>query len=550
MQILAVAALCAGLISEKSYAQLSMLHASGRNIVNANGQVVPLRGVNLGGWFIMEKWMAPLDSGSLPDTFSVMQTLDSRFGVATEQSLISTYQQNWITTTDLDDIRNAGFNVVRVPVWWGQFYALNNVSNSGWRSDAFTELDWLVNNCASRGIYVIIDMHGVVGSQSTSDDTGQASQNQYWSDGNDQGNTAWMWWQIASHYNGNPTVAGYDLINEPTGAPNSSAVWNAYNSLYNSVRSGDPGHVVIMEGTWGNWNWSMLPPPSQFGWTNVVYEMHEYQWNGNSSTVENGSNNQVNDFNNHASWNVPGFIGEFNDFGNGAATWQYSVNAYNNAGLSWTMWAYKATHGLLPDSWGYYDPTFWPTTPNISSDSASTISSDWQQWATSRSFGLNTSLGINGGGVNGGGGINTGAWYNVVNQNSGSCVDATNRGTTNGTTVQQWSCGSQQTNQEWQFQATSGGYYKVVNRNAPSEVWDVTNNGTGNGSLIQLWSYGGGTNQQWQPVLLGNGYYKMVGRGSGRCLDVPGASTTNGAQLQIYDCNGTAAQAWKLTQQP
>jgi hypothetical protein len=163
---------------------------------------------------------------------------------------------------------------------------------------------------------------------------------------------------------------------------------------------------------------------------------------------------------------------------------------------------------------------------------------------------LNTSLGINGGGGNGGGGINTSAWYNVVNQNSGKCVDATGRGTTNGTTVQQWSCGSQQTNQEWQFQATDSGYYKVVNRNAPSEVWDVTNNGTGNGSLIQLWSYGGGTNQQWQPVLLGNGYYKMVGRGSGRCLDVPGASTTNGVQLQIYDCNGTAAQAWKLTQQP
>src|SRR5579883_3502717 len=106
-----------------------MLHTSGRNIVDASGNVVQLRGFNLGGWFIMEKWMAPLDSGSLPDTYSVIQTLDSRFGVATEQSLIATYQQSWITTTDLDNIKNAGFNVVRVPVWWGQFYPINNVSN-------------------------------------------------------------------------------------------------------------------------------------------------------------------------------------------------------------------------------------------------------------------------------------------------------------------------------------------------------------------------------------------------------------------------------------
>jgi len=210
-------------------------------------------------------------------------------------------------------------------------------------------------------------MHGVVGGQSTSDDTGQ--QNQYWTDGADQGNTAYMWWQIANHYNGNPTVAGYDLINEPIGAPSNSAVISAYQSLYNSVRSADPNHIIIMEGTWGNWNWSMLPNPSSEGWTNVVYEMHEYQYNATQAVVEQGSTNQVTDFNNHASYNVPGYIGEFNDFGYGAPAWQFSTNVYNAAGLSWTMWSYKSTHGLNPDSWGFYDPSYWPTTPNVSTDS-------------------------------------------------------------------------------------------------------------------------------------------------------------------------------------
>lgn len=60
------------------------------------------------------KWMAPLDSGSLPDTYSVIQELDTRFGVATKRSLIRTYQQKWITTADLDNIQQSGFNVVRV----------------------------------------------------------------------------------------------------------------------------------------------------------------------------------------------------------------------------------------------------------------------------------------------------------------------------------------------------------------------------------------------------------------------------------------------------
>jgi hypothetical protein len=146
--------------------------------------------------------------------------------------------------------------------------------------------------------------------------------------------------------------------------------------------------------------------------------------------------------------------------------------------------------------------------------------------------------------------ISTSTWFNIVNQNSGSCVDAAGWGTSNGTFVQQWTCGGQQANQEWQFQQQGSGIYSIVNRNAPTEVWDVTNRGTANGSLLQLWSYGAGTNQQWMPVSLGNGNYNFVNVGSGRCLDVPSASTANGVQLQIFDCNGTAAQSFQLSAQP
>jgi endoglucanase len=372
----------------------TMLHASGTNIVNTSNAVVQLRGLNLGGWFIMEPWMCPADSGGLPDTYSIITELDSLFGVATEQGLIRTYQTNWITTSDLNNITNGGFNCVRVPVWWGNFYSITNTTSTGWRSDAFSELDWLVTNCAARGIYVVIDMHGVIGGQSTSDDTGQQNQDTYWTNSTEQSETAYMWTQIASHYNGNSAVAGYDLINEPDNAPSTSAVWAAYNNLYNTVRAADPNHIVIMEGTFGSWDWSMLPAPSMYGWTNIVYSMHEYQFGGSTNQVEAGSDNQVTDFDNHLSWNVPDYIGEWNDMGNGAACYDYSINDYNNAGMNWTMWAYKATAGLLPNGWGWYDPTYWPTTPNVSTDSAAAIANDWQQWRTTNSFGINTSVGL------------------------------------------------------------------------------------------------------------------------------------------------------------
>ncbi|MEU7588797.1 arabinofuranosidase catalytic domain-containing protein [Micromonospora sp. NPDC049230] len=39
----------------------------------------------------------------------------------------------------------------------------------------------------------------------------------------------------------------------------------------------------------------------------------------------------------------------------------------------------------------------------------------------------------------------------------------------------------------------------------------------------------------------------VVGTPSGRCLEVPNSSTTNGTQTQLWDCNGAAGQTWTWT---
>ncbi len=53
------------------------------------------------------------------------------------------------------------------------------------------------------------------------------------------------------------------------------------------------------------------------------------------------------------------------------------------------------------------------------------------------------------------------------------------------------------------------------------------------GTKVQLWGYGGGSNQEWEAVPAGNGYYNLIARNSGKCLDLPGGSTSNGVQSQI-----------------
>ncbi|WOP39271.1 RICIN domain-containing protein [Streptomyces sp. Li-HN-5-13] len=152
----------------------------------------------------------------------------------------------------------------------------------------------------------------------------------------------------------------------------------------------------------------------------------------------------------------------------------------------------------------------------------------------------------------GGGSIDSTKWYTVKNANSGKCVDAADGATGNGTALQQWTCAAGNPNQQWQFQATDSGYYKVVSRNAATAAWDVTGGpaATGDGAKIQLWSYSGTTNEQWKPVQNTDGTYTISPRNNPHeCLDVTGTSTADGARLQQWTCTGSTNQKYTLTAQ-
>ncbi len=49
-----------------------------------------------------------------------------------------------------------------------------------------------------------------------------------------------------------------------------------------------------------------------------------------------------------------------------------------------------------------------------------------------------------------------------------------------------------------------------------------------------------------QPGALADGTYTIASAFSGKCVDIAGASTANGAQVQQYQCNGTGAQTFAL----
>ncbi len=358
------------------------LKTSGLDIRNkaGTGEVMRLRGTNLGSWLVIETWMAPLHTqNNIPDEWTAWDVLTTRFGAQAAGEMIDVYRDNWIQASDLDRIKSYGMNCVRVPFWYRNF--MND--NGTWRSQPFKYLDWIVEEAGNRGIYVILDFHGPQGGQSDSDSTGRADQNTLWTNAVYQDRTVEIWEALANRYKDEPMVAAYDLLNEPIGRPSKGVIDALHDRLYDAIRAIDPHHIISIEGTHGSWNWNVMPNPQSMGWVNVWYQMHAYGW-GNWQDPQlaiNEANKQVNDFINHHNWQTPGMIGEFNAFAGNPDPWDYVVSAYSDNNLHWFTWSFKTDRGQS-DSWGMFNRNGNVAVPNLWQDSRAVIESKWASWTT------------------------------------------------------------------------------------------------------------------------------------------------------------------------
>ncbi|MEU4745201.1 RICIN domain-containing protein [Actinosynnema sp. NPDC023658] len=82
---------------------------------------------------------------------------------------------------------------------------------------------------------------------------------------------------------------------------------------------------------------------------------------------------------------------------------------------------------------------------------------------------------------------------------------------------------------------------RLVVGTASGRCLDVPGSSTTNGTQLQLWDCHGQTNQQWTL----NSAKQLVVYGT-KCLDAYGRGTTNGTQAVIYDCHGDTNQQWNV----
>ena len=352
------------------------LTTKGQDIINRKGEKVTLKGVNLGAWMIFEGWLCPYEDDL--DHYTVLEKLTERFGEEKAYELFNTYMDNWITEYDLDEIKAMGFNCVRVPFWYRNFYYDDNGrkildENGEWD---FSRLEWVVSECAERELYVVLDMHGAVGYQSDAPHSGKGHSVGLYAD-TEQGEryrelTDELWTEIATRFRDEPAVAMYDLLNEPMCDVEATEFERRknnemiYTRLYDTIRAVDSEHIITMEAIWTA---IALPLAWTKGWENVVYQVHFY----------NNSNFIFNFF----AWvtkfiysDVPMMMGEF--YPHQKTTWDNCFRTLDKANYSWFLWTYKATgHGMWSSDWCLRGSKDGFERVNVDNDSYEEIARKW-----------------------------------------------------------------------------------------------------------------------------------------------------------------------------
>jgi Endoglucanase len=355
---------------------IPFLKTDGRKIVvsTTGAEFVP-KGVNAGGWLSREGWMTPFSNNDelTGDSYYdrlMYETLVERFGQSKAYELEAVYLDNWWTEIDFDNIKAMGFNHIRLGFTYMNFYYLPDLT---WRDDGFERMDWFVDECAERGLYVVLDMHGAFGSQNGQHHSGDTTQAALFTSEDNMKKTEELWVKIAEHYKSNPWILAYDLLNEPEGdlrkGNTDEREWNYFDRLYDAIRAVDANHIIMMEACW---EISNLPKPTTYGWENVVYQIHVYNWDWIGLSTEEFWLAKKFTFIALDNYNVPMYVGEWNAFGE-EADWTAALNVYEQYNIGWCVWTYKTTGG---GSWSVYGGNSAGVV-NIETDTEADIIQKW-----------------------------------------------------------------------------------------------------------------------------------------------------------------------------
>lgn len=166
-----------------------------------------LHGVNLGGWLVLEKWIAQsLFSGTkATDEYSLCKEL----GSDEASRRLTKHRETFITEEHIKQIKGLGLSVVRVPIG---YWLLGAVEPFVGGADKY--LDKLFEWALAHELKVILDFHAAPGSQNGWDHSGNSGAIN-WPETDNVMSSLTFIELLAVRYGNHPNLVGIEPLNEP-----------------------------------------------------------------------------------------------------------------------------------------------------------------------------------------------------------------------------------------------------------------------------------------------------------------------------------------------
>ncbi|KAH3672685.1 hypothetical protein WICMUC_004203 [Wickerhamomyces mucosus] len=209
-----------------------------QTIWDYNGDTI--KGISLGGWFVLEPYITPslFEQFDQNDTDFILPVDEYSFCTKLgQEDCLKQLESHWdlyYTEDDFIDIKNYGFNTIRIPIGYWAFFKLDN---DPYVQGQIKYLDRAIDWARLQDLKVWIDLHGLPGSQNGFDNSGQRG-NVSWFDNEENLNITFktLNYIFAKYGGGNYTdvIIGIEIANEPL-APKlniSDLLDFIYNSYY------------------------------------------------------------------------------------------------------------------------------------------------------------------------------------------------------------------------------------------------------------------------------------------------------------------------------
>ena len=226
-----------------------------------------LRGVNLGAWLVLERWMTPdtYRGTDAPDEYTLCLTLGSKAKDRLEQ-----HRETFITSSDFRWIKQCGLNTVRLPVgYWALEAPKPYVESSQYISFALDE-------CQKNNLKLLLDLHGAPGSQNGWDHSGRVGPINWPKDPQNVQETLRVLESFAQQYGSHPALCGIELLNEPRPEVPLDILKQFYQDGYQRIRKhAGPNVAIVIHDSFRPLDWKdFMQEPS---YTNVILDTHLYQ---------------------------------------------------------------------------------------------------------------------------------------------------------------------------------------------------------------------------------------------------------------------------------